>query len=373
MCFVDSTNGWFAADANETGFWVPPYWLPCGIPGQFTNCIAVKTFDTNTIYVLSRGITYFWKTTDGGAHWTKSGFQGIDVYAMFFMNKDTGVVVGDAGAIFRTTNAGTSWTLLPRTNTYPQYRTVFISNNGFGIATYQDGYFAKTTDYGATWSFANMSINNSWITSTAIFGSNIIISGGSSSYSYFIARSSDSGNSWAQISLNSTTNGCLYDVVLSGNNAVAVGTKGAIFKSTDAGLTWTKQTAPTNLNLNAVCLLNCGCCWIAGDSGYTARYTNMVTGIEDHINIPATFSLHQNYPNPFNPQTTISYALPTYSHVQLTIYNQLGQLITTLVNTEQNTGQHSIDWSPTFLASGTYFYRLQVNNNVITKKMTYLK
>jgi len=100
----------------------------------------------------------------------------------------------------------------------------------------------------------------------------------------------------------------------------------------------------------------------------------MLVGIESNINDPPnSLSLAQNYPNPFNPITTISYALPQESHVQLVIYNQLGQQLATLVSASQSAGTYSVQWSPADLPSGIYFYRLQVNKSMIIKKMMYLK
>jgi hypothetical protein len=92
------------------------------------------------------------------------------------------------------------------------------------------------------------------------------------------------------------------------------------------------------------------------------------TGNEDR-SLPNSFQLHQNYPNPFNPSTTISYDLPTRSHVTLRIFNVLGQEVATLVDGEVEAGRHQARWNPAGFASGVYLYRLRANDFLETKKM----
>jgi len=94
--------------------------------------------------------------------------------------------------------------------------------------------------------------------------------------------------------------------------------------------------------------------------------------------LPTSFALAQNYPNPFNPSTEISYSLPVASQVELSVYNVLGQKVNTLVNSEMPAGDHTVTWdgrnsSGGSVSSGVYFYRIQANNYVETKKMMMLK
>ena len=89
--------------------------------------------------------------------------------------------------------------------------------------------------------------------------------------------------------------------------------------------------------------------------------------------IPQRFALMQNFPNPFNPLTTIRYELPRESKVVLKIYNVIGQEVATLVNDVQRAGRYGVNFTSEGLASGVYFYRLQANDFVETKKLLLLK
>jgi hypothetical protein len=96
-----------------------------------------------------------------------------------------------------------------------------------------------------------------------------------------------------------------------------------------------------------------------------------VTGISfKEQNAPENFVLYQNYPNPFNPSTTIKYNLPESGLVTLKILNLAGQEIETLVHEHQTAGGYEMNWQQEGLASGTYFYRLQIDDpgNATTRK-----
>ena len=85
------------------------------------------------------------------------------------------------------------------------------------------------------------------------------------------------------------------------------------------------------------------------------------------------FALAQNHPNPFNPVTTISYQLSAISNVKLTVYNVLGQKISTLVDERQKAGIYSVSFNGTNLNSGIYYYKLTAGAFERTHKMILLK
>lgn len=81
---------------------------------------------------------------------------------------------------------------------------------------------------------------------------------------------------------------------------------------------------------------------------------------EYEVAAPKEFSLEQNYPNPFNPSTTINYNLSKPANVELRIFNTLGVETATLVNGVKSEGYHSVHFDGSGLASGVYYYRLNV-------------
>ncbi|SYZ71803.1 hypothetical protein TRIP_C10002 [Candidatus Zixiibacteriota bacterium] len=99
--------------------------------------------------------------------------------------------------------------------------------------------------------------------------------------------------------------------------------------------------------------------------------------------VPTTFMLYQNYPNPFNPTTTIEFDIAgtgggVTNNAKLKIYNILGQQVRTLVDGAMVPGRHTVIWDGTDqgghgVATGIYFYRLEVGGKSQTKKMLLVK
>lgn len=88
---------------------------------------------------------------------------------------------------------------------------------------------------------------------------------------------------------------------------------------------------------------------------------------------PVSIALEQNYPNPFNPSTQISFNLPKAQHVQLSVYNGLGQRLETLHSGRLNAGTHNIPFTAHHLSSGIYYYQLSTTSRVFTRKMVLMK
>lgn len=79
------------------------------------------------------------------------------------------------------------------------------------------------------------------------------------------------------------------------------------------------------------------------------------------------------YPNPFNPQATIEYTLPEASYVLLKVYNLQGREVATLVQHEEEEGEHTAVFDARTLASGLYVYRLEAVGRVLAGTMLLMK
>ncbi|MDO8622620.1 MAG: T9SS type A sorting domain-containing protein [archaeon] len=97
------------------------------------------------------------------------------------------------------------------------------------------------------------------------------------------------------------------------------------------------------------------------------------TSVAEETGIPAESALSQNYPNPFNGSTAIEYSLEKPGKVRLEVFNIAGQRLETIVDGNQTAGNHKININLNGRASGTYFCKLRVGDNVETRKMSLVK
>jgi hypothetical protein len=129
---------------------------------------------------------------------------------------------------------------------------------------------------------------------------------------------------------------------------------------------------------------------------YTAWVNATATSVAEteHASLlPVSCSLAQNYPNPFNPTTTIGLRVagsglrnaeatpltphPSTLHARLAVYDLLGREVAVLMDEDKSPGTYAATWNAAGMASGTYFYRIQVTGDrymfTETKRMTLVR
>ena len=91
-----------------------------------------------------------------------------------------------------------------------------------------------------------------------------------------------------------------------------------------------------------------------------------------------TCHLAQNYPNPFNPETNIPYVVGEKGHVQIHIYNLMGQKVASLVDATLIPGEYSVVWNGKNMngkeaTSGIYFVKMVSGSFTQVKKITLMR
>lgn len=85
--------------------------------------------------------------------------------------------------------------------------------------------------------------------------------------------------------------------------------------------------------------------------------------------IPEVFSLGQNYPNPFNPSTIIRFSVAQPGLTVLRVFDLLGREVSVLLHERIERGVHQSRFDASRFAGGVYFYRLETDQGIITKRM----
>ena len=361
--FMSSTNN------GET-------WAVTGLPRPNFSALAVSPINdrlNGTNIFFGAGQDGVFHSADNGANWIPADSLGGEFSVVTFLSMtpnlegDTVLFAGTNIGGFTSTNNGASW--IPKPGLSGKYITItsqILSNQNEFVGTKEQGVFISNKN-DTIWQAINTGLTNLNINTFTIC--NTILFAGTESG---IFRYAGSDTSWDAAGLE----GKEVNAFAVKDSSIFAGTSGqGVFLSNDYGMTWKSvNTGLANLIINGF-VINDGDLIAGTAKGIWRRsLSEMITYVEENVTkIPLQFILSQNYPNPFNPVTTIKYSIPKSSFVTIKIFNLLGQEVRTLVNEKQKTGEYSIEFNASNLASGVYFYSIQAGTYSLTKKMILLK
>lgn len=177
-------------------------------------------------------------TDDGGASWIQYQVPTVRLRAVFYVDQNSGLIVGDNGTIFNTTDAGLTWT--PKTSNVSNhlYDVICITkNNAFAVGA--NGTILRTTDASETWTQQESGTGNALYSISFIDSTNGFIVGDYGT----ILNTIDGGENWTLE--QSLTNLPIYGIsYFAKNSAVAVGGNGMILHWSDG-----PTSAPSAPNL----------------------------------------------------------------------------------------------------------------------------
>ena len=381
------------------------------INGMGNQAIGGFLADGDTLYAGSTFDVY--KSTNQGDNWFKinTGLPPVTNFNSIVKSGNYLVAGGDSPGIWLSSNKGASWfrtTSGVDSNEYVY--SFFVDGNNVYAGMSNPSAVGISTDNGNTWTKSTTGITSSQlITGVAKLGSTLY----ATHSALGIHTSTDNGVTW-QLSFSGGIGAQDKNaIVTSGSNLCVAATNG-VWTSTDSGVNW-EHTLTTGIisgfgkNGNHLYVVGAlppyrssdnGVTWtVVDDNGlvsfinntiqFTSQYAlintfgigvyrrslSEITSVEQEsvTNSPQTFQLHQNYPNPFNPSTRIQYQVINGSQVSIKVYDVLGNEVAALVDEYKPTGIYAIEFSAENLSSGIYFYKLQTNNFVETKKMILIR
>ncbi len=284
---------------------------------------------------------YLWKTTDGGITWTEqlADTNGLYLASIDFISPDCGwVTAGASGLIFKTFTGGSQWDTLFVDIPYSRLQDICFpsESNGWGVGgieVFEDGLTGPAGGEG------------------------------------YIYHSSDGGESW--VLQDSIKRDAFTAVDFMDNlHGWAVGYRGLFAQTDDGGQTWVYTYTGTQSSFYDVQFISDSEGWIAGSQGailYTQSGGVPPNSLPENQNqaIPTQYELSSPFPNPFNSQVCILFTLPQQVHVNLIIFNLLGQRVAVLANHSVPKGTFEFYWDGTnlhhqVLASGVYFVQMSI-------------
>ena len=393
-------------------------WRPLGL--QPMEISSIETHPSNSQYITAGTNLYgLYVSFDGGLSWSYRLATNVSIPFISYDPVMTDALLALMGnsysaGLYISTNSGNVWNLINYL-LYPRRMGFDPVNQGYFYICFQDG-IKKTQDYGQSFMSANTglpglnildvkgdavnpfeayAVGETFVAHTTDFGQNWTDMGGMfgledynpSRIEYapddpellyvtcwaYLARSSDGGDTWEYHATPAVDNMAIaFDPDVDGKLYIgSVG--GGVYVSTDAGVSF----APFNDsldNLDIRCLEFDSQGKLLAGTGNGVYYYDFVTDItETDPSMPYRPILHPNYPNPFNATTTITFTITSPQFAALKVYDLLGREVQTLVNEYKESGIYKIDFDAAKFTSGIYFYKLQLDKYVETKRMVLLK
>jgi photosystem II stability/assembly factor-like uncharacterized protein len=308
-----------------------------GLSGLGSMDISSLLVRRDSLIAGTLGAGVFIAGSDFTHSWTSWGdsianYQGDNVFTMLAVGNTVLAGAGSNGYMFRYTDAQPWWNPIPINTPRSVGQSVWgMASSATTVVAGTNKGIYRSTDDGVSWERTSASIPQFTFTIHPAYYQTTFFAVTTTPLSSSLLKSSDEGRTWESLGVFPIPN--VLDIAIVGETMYLGG----------AGGLW---RAPLSL---------------------------LLADVSEAAVTPLSFRLEQNYPNPFNPSTTISYSLPHFSFVTLTVYNALGQHVAQLVNEQQQTGYHDVVFRGDGLASGVYVYRIQAGDLMASKKLLLLK
>ena len=331
--------------------------------------------------------------TDDKENWNKQK-EARSLFAVHFVSKEKGWVVGKSGIILHTKDGGRGWKKQLSNVPTDLYDVFFLDEKkGWivgGSLFSLTGVILRTVDGGENWKSEKQS--------NPLFGVYFVdeMRGWAVGRGMLILHTEDGGKTWEKQphkfrGWDSFTFNAL--VFINAEKGWVIGDRGLIIHTKDGGENWESQKSGIGAEqLKSIAFDGIDTLWVTGDKSMVLRYIdpelNRKSVVNSQSKLLTTWSklktaLYPNYPNPSNPETWIPFQLAQDASVTISIYNTKGHLVRTILLGNKNAGVYTTKKNAAYwnghnnagekVASGIYFYQFKAGNFAATRRMLVVK
>ncbi len=219
-----------------------------GLAVQILNGLAIDPADSQILYASAFNGVH--KSSDRGLTWARSGLEGTNILEVVIDPASTSTLLAVGSGVFRSTDAGGSWTPLFG-GLLTKHSAAFdpSSASAYLVGTSEGVY--RSTNQGASWAPSNSGLIASIVEKLAVDphrpGTLFAALAGSGG----LHKSSDAGASWSRVTGLSGVRDVAFDPKTL--SLLYAATDSGIVRSQDAGSTWVRiNAAETTVNQIAV-------------------------------------------------------------------------------------------------------------------------
>jgi photosystem II stability/assembly factor-like uncharacterized protein len=252
----------------QTAEWLNPH--PTGAELR-----KVKVLSNGTIHAGGEGMTFL-TSKDSGRTWsvqTVSATKGSRINGISFSHPDTGWLCSSTGELFKSVDAGKSFTLVHQ---FPGRDLGDIFSSAFGniVVCADSGKLFRSSDAGINWS-AIQSPATQWLYSIAFLDSTIGVACGDNGV---VLKTINAGAKWSLVNIGGTTVN-MRGIHAKNDTIVMSSSGGALFASVNKGESFTTIATPeAGGSYNSIVFAGNKTIYTGTNMGRAYRSTNFAAG-----------------------------------------------------------------------------------------------
>lgn len=396
--FADSLRGWVGGDSGQV-FYTSDGGKDWTQQETNTSNKIMRLFflDDNRAWALAWADfisedrlfygTEILKTTNGGENWSVAEYreEGVFLRGIYFLDSLRGFMGGVPGKFLITTDGGELWESANiDSGTFSNFPVIdfkfYNYNYGFACGGRFDiaGVVWKTTNAGDSWTPIDAQYSPAdeiwdihYFDSLNVMG----IGGDPDQFGVGLIRSTDAGETWSYFEIGIFGQALAVSFRTENEGWAVVPHSERLVATFDYGENWFAYSSPDSSKLYDVQFTDSLTGYAVGEEGAIVKYKfqNPDNVVSETLLTLNEFTLYQNYPNPFNSSTNIVYSLQRPAQIIIKVFDVLGIKIETLVNEYKLGGSYKLMWLADGRPSGVYYVQLNVDGKLKTKKMILLK